>query len=68
MKCAYCGEEITRPSNMQFSVEAYQMTVPAKYDGLMFDSLYCMGQFARRHRVEDYYHYVSKPLKELARR
>lgn len=67
MKCAYCGEEITRPFNMAFSVEAYQMTVPEEYDDLMFDSLDCMGRFARLLGVNDY-HYISVPLKELAGR
>ena len=65
MKCAYCGEKITRPFNMAFSVEAYQITVPEEYDGLMFDSLACISDFAAEHGIK--YHYVSKPLKELAK-
>ncbi|MCI1925645.1 MAG: hypothetical protein LKJ72_01315 [[Lactobacillus] timonensis] len=65
MKCAYCGEEITRPSNMAFSVEAYQLTTPGKYEGLMFDSLACISDFAAEHGIK--YHSISVPLKELAK-
>lgn len=68
MKCAYCGEEITRPSNMHFSVEAYQLCWPDELDGLMFDSIACATDYAeeRGYGLDDY-SYIAVPLKELAK-
>lgn len=68
MKCAYCGQEITRPSNMAFSTEAYQLNWPEKLNGLMFDSIACATTYAEeRGYIPSEYHYIAVPLKELAR-
>lgn len=69
MKCKYCGQEITRLSNMAFSVEAYQLCWPDELDGLMFDSIACATAYAEeRGYSTDEYQYIAKPLKELVRR
>lgn len=68
MKCAYCGEKITRPSNMAFSVEAYELSWPEKLNGLMFDSIACATAYAEeRGYSPNEYHYISKSLKDLTR-
>lgn len=68
MKCAYYGEEITRPFNMAFSREAYELCWPEKLNGLMFDSIACATAYVEeRGYSPNEYRCISKSLKELAR-
>ena len=57
MKCEFCKEEL----NNGFNVKGYEMTSPKQAEGLKFDSLYCMSEYAAKHNFDDY-SYISCEL------
>ena len=57
MKCKYCNEKL----NNGFNVTGYEMTSPKQAEGLKFDSLYCMSEYAKEHNFSDY-DYISCDL------